>query len=71
MRLKELTTGSQTLIVADGAVNEKVLCCTNDMVSDISENILKITAEHRTALDVVKQQPEVLKQDLIDLLNKA
>ncbi|KAK0153285.1 hypothetical protein N1851_005018 [Merluccius polli] len=44
---KELTTGPQTLIVGDGAVNKtkhffskntKVLCFTNDMVSDISEN---------------------------------
>ncbi|KAK0143490.1 hypothetical protein N1851_018402 [Merluccius polli] len=50
------------------------------MVSDISENILEITAEHPTmkslvihtgALDVVKQQSEVLKQDFNDLLNKV
>ncbi|KAK0152286.1 hypothetical protein N1851_006336 [Merluccius polli] len=74
---KELTTGPQTLIVGDGAVNKtkhflgkntKVLCFTNDMVSDISQKILEITAEHPTvkslvihtgALDVVKQQSEV------------
>ncbi|KAK0141269.1 hypothetical protein N1851_021711 [Merluccius polli] len=86
---KELTTGPQTLIVGDGAVNKtkqffskntKVLCFTNDMVSDISEKILEITAEHPTvkslvihtgALDVVKQQSEVLKQDFNDLLNKV
>ncbi|KAK0142424.1 hypothetical protein N1851_019869 [Merluccius polli] len=86
---KELTTGPQTLIVGDGAVNKtkpffskntKVLCFTNDMVSDISEKILEITAEHPTvkslvihtgALDVVKQQSEVLKQDFSDLLNKV
>ncbi|KAK0144340.1 Zinc finger BED domain-containing protein 1 [Merluccius polli] len=86
---KELTTGPQTLIVDDGAVNKtkhifnkntKVLCFTNDMVSDISEKILEITAEHPTvksvvihtgALDVVKQQSEVLKQDFNDLLNKV
>ncbi|KAK0137897.1 Protein Dok-7 [Merluccius polli] len=86
---KELTTGPQTLIVGDGAVNKtkhffgkntKVLCFTNDMVSDISQKILEITAEHPTvkslvihtgALDVVKQQSEVLKQDFIDLLNKV
>ncbi|KAK0145664.1 hypothetical protein N1851_015445 [Merluccius polli] len=52
---KELTTGPQTLTVGDGAVNKtkhffskntKVLCFTNDMVSDISEKILEITAEH-------------------------
>ncbi|KAK0155365.1 hypothetical protein N1851_002269 [Merluccius polli] len=73
---KELTTGPQTLIVGDGAVNKtkhffskntKVLCFTNDMVSDISEKILEITAEHPTvksliihtgALDIVKQQSE-------------
>ncbi|KAK0136943.1 hypothetical protein N1851_026876 [Merluccius polli] len=85
---KELTTGPQTLIVGDGAVNKtkhffskntKVLCFTNDMVSDISEKILEITAEHLTvkslvihtgALDVVKQQSEVLKQDFNYLLNK-
>ncbi|KAK0155797.1 hypothetical protein N1851_001700 [Merluccius polli] len=84
---KELTTGPQTLIVGDGAVNKtkhffskntKVLCFTNVMVSDISEKILEITAEHPTvkslvihtgALDVVKQQSEVLKQDFNDLLN--
>ncbi|KAK0151649.1 hypothetical protein N1851_007049 [Merluccius polli] len=84
---KELTTGPQTLIVGDRAVNKtkhffskntKVLCFTNDMVSDISEKILEITAEHPTvkslvihtgALDVVKQQSEVLK--LFDLLNKV
>ncbi|KAK0134691.1 hypothetical protein N1851_029707 [Merluccius polli] len=50
------------------------------MVSDISEKILEITAEHPTvkslvihtgALDVVKQQSEVLKQDFNDLLNKV
>ncbi|KAK0143092.1 hypothetical protein N1851_018792 [Merluccius polli] len=86
---KELTTGPQTLIVGDGAVNKtkhffskntKVLCFANDMVSDISEKILEITAEHPTvkslvihtgALDVVKQQSEVLKQDFNDLLNKV
>ncbi|KAK0156626.1 hypothetical protein N1851_000057 [Merluccius polli] len=86
---KELTTGPQTLIVDDGAVNKtkhffskntKVLCFTNDMVSDISEKILEITAEHPTvksliihtgALDVVKQQSEVLKRDFNDLLNKV
>ncbi|KAK0148551.1 hypothetical protein N1851_011108 [Merluccius polli] len=86
---KELTTGPQTLIVGDGAVNKtkhffskntKVLCFTNDMVSDISQKILEITAEHPTvkslvihtgALDVVKQQSEVLKQDFNDLLNKV
>ncbi|KAK0136906.1 hypothetical protein N1851_026928 [Merluccius polli] len=86
---KELTTGPQTLIVGDGAVNKtkhffgkntKVLCFTNDMVSDISQKILEITAEHPTvkslvihtgALDVVKQQSEVLKRDFIDLLNKV
>ncbi|KAK0131515.1 hypothetical protein N1851_033772 [Merluccius polli] len=86
---KELTTGPQTLIVGDGAVNKtkhflgkntKVLCFTNDMVSDISQKILEITAEHPTvkslvihtgALDVVKQQSEVLKRDFNDLLNKV
>ncbi|KAK0154987.1 Ras and Rab interactor 2 [Merluccius polli] len=86
---KELTTGPQTLIVGDGAVNKtkhffskntKVLCFTNDMVSDISEKILEITAErptvksldiHTGALDVVKQQSEVLKRDFNDLLNKV
>ncbi|KAK0150005.1 hypothetical protein N1851_009239 [Merluccius polli] len=86
---KELTTGPQTLIVGDGAVNKtkhffskntKVLCFTNDMVSDISEKILEITAEHPTvksvvihtgALDVVKQQSEVLKRDFNDMLNKV
>ncbi|KAK0143284.1 hypothetical protein N1851_018600 [Merluccius polli] len=86
---KELTTGPQTLIVGDGAVNKtkhffskntKVLCFTNDMVSDISEKILEITAEHPRVkslvihtgvLDVVKQQSEVLKQDFNDLLNKV
>ncbi|KAK0146187.1 hypothetical protein N1851_014504 [Merluccius polli] len=86
---KELTTGPQTLIAGDRAVNKtkhffskntKVLCYTNDMVSDISEKILEITAEHPTvkslvihtgALDVVKQQSEVLKQDFNDLLNKV
>ncbi|KAK0156136.1 hypothetical protein N1851_000584 [Merluccius polli] len=86
---KELTTGPQTLIVGDGAVNKtkhffskntKVLCFTNDMVSDISEKILEITAEHPTvkslvihtgALDVVKQQSEVMKRDFNDLLNKV
>ncbi|KAK0148179.1 Plexin-A1 [Merluccius polli] len=86
---KDLTTGPQTLIVSDGAVNKtkhffskntKVLCFTNDMVSDISEKILEITAEHPTvkslvihtgALDVVKQQSEVLKRDFNDLLNKV
>ncbi|KAK0142305.1 hypothetical protein N1851_020039 [Merluccius polli] len=50
------------------------------MVSDISEKILEITAEHPTvkslvihtgALDVVKQQSEVLKRDFNDLLNKV
>ena len=44
------------------------------MVSDISEKILEITAEHPTvkslvihtgALDVVKQQSEVLKWDFV------
>ncbi|KAK0134097.1 hypothetical protein N1851_030343 [Merluccius polli] len=54
---KELTTGPQALIVGDGAVNKtkhffskntKVLCFTNDMVSNISEKILEITAEHPT-----------------------
>ena len=49
---KELTTGPQTLIVGDGAANKtkyffskntKVLCFTNDMVSDISEKIQEIT----------------------------
>ena len=49
---RELMTGPQTLIVGDGAVKEvksfcskentKVLCFTNDMVSDISER-----TEHR------------------------
>ncbi|KAK0156365.1 CDK5 regulatory subunit-associated protein 1 [Merluccius polli] len=86
---KELTTGPQTLIVGDGAVNKtkhffgkntKVLCFTNDMVSDISQKILEITAEHPTvkslvihtgALDVAKQQSEVLKRDFNDLLNKV
>ena len=56
---KELMTGPQTLIVGDVAVKEvnsfcskkntKVLCFTNDMVSDISEKILDIVAEHPTA----------------------
>ncbi|KAK0136699.1 hypothetical protein N1851_027107 [Merluccius polli] len=50
------------------------------MVSDISDKILEITAEHPTvkslvihtgALDVVKQQSEVLKWDFNDLLNKV
>ena len=50
------------------------------MVSDISEKILEITAEHPTvkslvihtgALDVVKQQSQVLKRDFNDLLNKV
>ncbi|KAK0132573.1 hypothetical protein N1851_032540 [Merluccius polli] len=79
---KELTTGPQTLIVGDGTFskNIKVLCFTNDMVSDISEKILEITVEHPTveslvihtgALDVVKQQSEVLKRDFNDLLNKV
>ncbi|KAM4592398.1 uncharacterized protein PAE49_010282 [Odontesthes bonariensis] len=87
---KELTTGPQTLIVGDGAVNEikrfcskkktKILCFSNDMVSDISKKILDIVAEHPTlkslivhtgALDVVKQQSEVLKQDFMDLVNKV
>ncbi|KAK0150007.1 hypothetical protein N1851_009241 [Merluccius polli] len=86
---KELTTGPQMLIVGDGAVNKtnhffskntKVLCFTNDMVSDISEKILEITAEHPTvkslvihtgALHVVKQQSEVSKRDFNDLLNKV
>ena len=86
---KELTTGPQTLIVGDGAVNKtkhffskntKVLCFTNDMVSDISEKILEITVEHPTvkslvihtgAIDVVKQQSEILKRDFNDLLNKV
>ncbi|KAK0135629.1 Uridine-cytidine kinase-like 1 [Merluccius polli] len=86
---KELTTGPQMLIVGDRAVNKtkhffskntKVLCFTNDMVSNISEKILEITAEHPTvkslvihtgALDVVKQQSEVLKRDFNDLLNKV
>ena len=87
---KELTTAPQTLIVGDGAVNEmkrfcnmkntKVLCFSNDMVSDITEKILRITAEHPTvtslivhtgALDVVKPKSEVLKQDFVDLLDKV
>ena len=87
---KELMTGPQTLIVGDVAVKEvnsfcskkntNVLCFTNDMVSDISEKILDIVAEHPTAkslilhtgaCDVVKQQSEVLKQDFTDLLNKV
>ncbi|KAK0136994.1 hypothetical protein N1851_026861 [Merluccius polli] len=86
---KRLQKEPQTLIVGDGAVNKtkhffsentKVLCFTNDMVSDISEKILEITAEHPTvkslvihtgALDVVKQQSEVLKRDFNDLLNKV
>lgn len=90
MLRKELTTGPQTLIVGDGAVNEikhfcskkntKVLCFTNDMVSDISKKILNIVVEypsvksvviHTGALDVVKQQSEVLKRDFMDLLNKV
>ena len=76
------------VIVGDGALNKtkhffskntKVLCFTNDMVSDISEKILEITAEHPTvkslvihtgALDVVKQS-EALKHDFNDLLNKV
>ncbi|KAK0143948.1 hypothetical protein N1851_017728 [Merluccius polli] len=50
------------------------------MVSGISQKILEITAEHPTvkslvihtgALDVVKQQSEVLKRDFNDLLNKV
>ncbi|KAK0133164.1 hypothetical protein N1851_031450 [Merluccius polli] len=50
------------------------------MVSDISQKILEITAEHPTvkslvihtgALDVVKQHSEVLKRDFNDLLNKV
>ena len=50
------------------------------MVSDISEKILDIIAEHPTAkslilhtgaCDVVKQQSEVLKQDFTNLLNKV
>ena len=83
-------TRPQTLIVGDVAVKEvnsfcskkntKVLCFTNDMVSDISERILDIVADHPTAkslilhtgaCDVVKQQSEVLKQDFSDLLNKV
>uniref|UniRef100_A0A3P8RR90 OSK domain-containing protein n=1 Tax=Amphiprion percula TaxID=161767 RepID=A0A3P8RR90_AMPPE len=60
--------------------NTKVLCFNNDMVSDISKKILKIAAEHPTAkslvihtgaLDVEKQQSEVLKEDFMDLLNKV
>lgn len=60
--------------------NTVVLCFTNTMVSDISKKILKIADEHPTvkyliihtgALDVVKQQSEVLKQEFIDLLNKV
>lgn len=47
---------------------------------DISKKILKIAAEHLTvkslvihtgALDVVKQQSEVLKRDFTDLMNKV
>lgn len=60
--------------------NTKVLCFNNDMVSDVSKKILNIDAEHPTAkafiihtgaLEVVKQQSEVLKQDFTDLINKV
>lgn len=58
--------------------NTKVLCFPKDMVSDMTERILRIMAAHPTVKtimvhigtnDVVKQQSEVLKQDFIDLLN--
>uniref|UniRef100_A0A0F8ASY6 Uncharacterized protein n=1 Tax=Larimichthys crocea TaxID=215358 RepID=A0A0F8ASY6_LARCR len=60
--------------------NTKVLCFTKDMVSDISKKILKIATEHPTvksliihtgALDVVKQQSEVLKRDFVDLMKRV
>ena len=58
----------------------KVLCFTNSLVLDISTKILDIAAANSTvetlilhtgALDVVKQQSEVLKQDFIELLDKV
>lgn len=60
--------------------NAEVLSFTNGTVSDISKKIPKISDEHPTvkyliihtrALDVVKQQSEVLKQEFIDLLNNV
>lgn len=60
--------------------NTKVFSLNNDMVSDFSEKILKITTElsmakvlsmNVEALEVVKQQSEVLKQDFTDLINKC
>lgn len=60
--------------------NAEVLSFTNGTVSDISKKIPEIADEHPTvkyliihtrALDVVKQQSEVLKQEFIDLLNNV
>uniref|UniRef100_A0A671X1X1 Uncharacterized protein n=1 Tax=Sparus aurata TaxID=8175 RepID=A0A671X1X1_SPAAU len=74
---KELMTGPQTLIVGDVAVKEvnsfcskkntKVLCFTNDMVSDVSEKILDIVAEHPTVKSLILHTGAYFT----DLLNKV
>lgn len=82
----KLKSGPQTLIVGDNAIrdlqrvcskNTKVICFPKDMVSNMTERILHIVAEHPTVKnfiihvgsnDVVKQQSEVLKQDFTELL---
>uniref|UniRef100_A0A673A5R4 Uncharacterized protein n=1 Tax=Sphaeramia orbicularis TaxID=375764 RepID=A0A673A5R4_9TELE len=73
----KLKPGPQTLIVGDNTIrdvqrvcskNTKVICFPKDVVSNMTEKILSIVAEHPTN-DVVKQQSEVLKQDFTELLN--
>ena len=83
----KLKPGPQTLIVGDNAIrdlqrvcskNTKVICFPKDVVSNMTERILSIVAEHPTVRniiihvgwnDVAKQQSEVLKQDFTELLN--
>ncbi len=59
---RKLTTGPQTLIVGDAAVNDvrsmcskntKVLCFPKDTVSDLAERILHIVAEHPTVKNII------------------
>uniref|UniRef100_A0A7N6FDJ8 SGNH hydrolase-type esterase domain-containing protein n=2 Tax=Anabas testudineus TaxID=64144 RepID=A0A7N6FDJ8_ANATE len=81
------TTGPQTLIVGDFVITgmkgikikkTRVYCFPGDLVSDITERLPSLLAEHPTvkniivhlgATDIMKRPSEGLKQDFRDLLN--
>ena len=76
--IQTLIVGDYTLKNVRSSTNTKVLIYPNDTVSDLTRRIGNIVEEHPNVQnivlhigtnDVVKRESEVLKKDLIDLLN--